>query len=270
MRVHCGIISLARAGDRRALMAAELARAGVAADWLDAIDGAAVPEATLLAECRPEGPWGIFKPKDMACTLSHARLWERFLASEADLCLVLEDDVFLSPDLAGWLADTSWWPLDADIVKLERWRDDRLLVFLDALGAQHQGRQLRRMHSRHSGSAAYMLNRRAARALLEARPFNVTIDQLLFHVNASPVARGLTRYQVSPALAVQGNEPPALPGAPRPPRQRLRGVAALRQALKRGWRELGYPPATWARLALGRIRAEKITYAPGPLPAAPQ
>ncbi len=261
MKVYCAMVSLARANARRKLMVAEAERAGLAFDVVDAVDAAAFSEATLLRDCRREGPWGYFHTQNMACTLSHAAIWERFLARDEDLCLVIEDDVFLSPELVSWVADTGWWPKDADIVKLERWRDDRMRVILEDGGGAHLGRRVLRLLSRHPGSAGYMLTRVAATHLLAWRPYDLTIDQLLFNSNASSAARALVVYQVSPAMIVQGNEPPAA-GQTAGTRHRPVGMTLLRHQLRRGYHELAYPMATLVKLLTRRARTEKISYVP--------
>ena len=262
------VISLRRAEGRRAAMRAELAQAGVTATFFDALDMSQTPEAEFLKDCRRDGAWGHFHTRNMACTLSHARVWEAFLAGGADLCLVLEDDVFLSADLGAWLDDLSWWPEGADVVKIERWRSDGLKVLLDTARTAHLGRSLRRLLSRHSGSAGYLLTRKAARQLLAAKPYSVSIDQLLFNANASPVARRMRLWQVQPALAEQGNDPAGEQSLVED-RERPQGLALLRQKLARGLREIAYPPSVVMQLISGRARLESIRFEPrqpkGPL-----
>lgn len=267
-RLYSEMVSLGRAHERRALMAAECARAGIRVTLYDAVDMAVVPYEAMLLECRPEGPWGVFHHQNMACTLSHVRIWERFLTTDAAFCLVLEDDVFIAPDLGRWLADLSWWPDGADIVKLERWRSNRLKVLLDQPGHGHLGRRVQRMRSRHSGSAGYILTRDTAEGLLAAAPYGLTIDQLLFNANASTAARGLALYQITPALIEQGNEPP--PRAPRTEtRLRPAGLALLRQKLKRGYHEIAYPLSALAAALTGRARAVTVPYQASTLTDAP-
>ena len=127
-------------------------------------------KACCAPGAKSEGPWGSFALQNMACTLSHDLIWQRFLKTDAEFAFVLEDDVFIAPDLGEWLADTSWWPKDADLIKFERWRSDGLYVLLGGDPLQpHKGRALHRMFSRQSGSAGYMLTRAAAEKFL-ARP----------------------------------------------------------------------------------------------------
>jgi glycosyl transferase family 25 len=260
MKLHAEMINLERARERREKMRAELAQAGVSADFYPAFDLQQSSRDEMLAQCRADGPWGAFHDSNMAITISHAQVWERFLSGDADLCLVMEDDIFISPDLGAWLDDLSWWPKDAGIVKIERWRARRLRVLLQTKGKTHLGRNIKRLLSRHVGAAGYILTRDAATALLAERPFALTIDNLLFNFNASPVARNMKVYQIDPALVEQGNEPPqSQPNTA--PRHRPTGMALLRQKLKRAYFELAYPASTLAKALAGQARLARITYA---------
>ncbi|GGH38659.1 hypothetical protein GCM10010973_34040 [Cribrihabitans marinus] len=255
-----------QATGRAALMERELHRAGLSATRIDAVDCAQLSRDDLLRDCRPEGPWGYFQTKDMACTLSHAKAWLAFLASGAEVALILEDDVFLSPELGDWLADMSWWPEDAGLVRFERWRSPRLRVTLGRGGRSHLGRDIRRMRSRNPGGAAYAISRDAARLFLDQRPFDITLDGLLFNPSASRAARKVAIYQVQPAMAEQGNEAPGEVGEG-PPRHRPTGPALLRQKLRRARAEIGSGLRTTLDLALGRASLERIRFEPRALPA---
>jgi len=261
MKLYAEMINLGRAKDRRDHMTAELQSAGISADFFPAFDYTEHSDEETLSYCRPDGPWGVFPKPNMAATISHAQAWERFLASDATHCLIMEDDIFISPELREWLNDFSWWPEDADIVKLERWRSENQFVLLENLGhADHLGRQIRSVLSRHMGAAGYLLSRSAAKKLLASRPFGMVVDHILFNVNASAVSKKFRIYQIQPALVVQGNEPPNATfymGE----RQRPKGKALLKQKLKRGYYELAYSPRTILKALSGKARTARISYA---------
>ena len=267
MSVYIEMINLGRAADRRAHMRPEMARAGFEAIFHPAFDFTEHAETDILSRCKREGPWGTFHTPNMAATISHALAWERFLASDANHCLIMEDDIFIAPELGAWLKDLSWWPADADIVKLERWRskNGKVRVLMEPPTATHRGRALRKLLSRHMGAAGYMLSRKAAEKLLAAQPFDMVIDHILFNTNASKPARGMNIYQVSPAMIIQGNEPDDSPfymGE----RKRPKGMALIRQKLKRAYYELAYPVATVFKLVSGRAKLGKVTFEKGALP----
>jgi len=267
MTIPIFLIGLERATGRARLMEQELQKAGLSATRVNAVDCDAATRQDFLRDCREEGPWGYFHTKDMACTLSHAKAWETLIASGAEQALILEDDVFLTPELADWLNNPSWWPPDADIVRFERWRSTKLYVALGRKGSSHLGRDLRQIRSRYPGGAAYALTRKAAQHFLAQKPFDITLDGLLFNPSASAAARQVNIYQVIPAMVEQGNEAPGevQMGAPR---QRPTGWPLFRQKVRRGIAEIDGGVRTIANLALGRATLEKIVYAPQVLPDA--
>lgn len=242
-------------------MRAALADAGIEAEFVSAVDLQDTPDAQLLQHCSSFGPWGAFAPGNMACTLSHARVWEQFLASDADVALVFEDDVFISAELSNWLTDLSWWPTGCELVNIEFWRSDSLRVLLGTGTRNHLGRQLAPMLSRNPGSAGYLLTRAAAQQLLATQPFDLSIDQLLFNPLVSPLAVSLNPYQITPALVKQGNTPPDegsfLGHATRRPDPAVR----WRQKRLRGMAELRALPLYLLRLISGRARLARVTYA---------
>ncbi|MEP2030885.1 MAG: glycosyltransferase family 25 protein [Paracoccaceae bacterium] len=257
--VYAAVVSLKRAIARREVMEVELTKAKITYEMVDAIDVRETDESVLRAGCKDEGPWGSFALQNMACTLSHELIWQKFLKTDAEFAFVFEDDVFIAPDLGEWLADTSWWPKDADMVKFERWRSDGLYVILGSDLQHHNGRDIQRMYSRQSGSAGYMLTRDAAEKFLARRPYDVSIDQLLFNAAASPAARKMKIYQVQPAMIEQGNDPiPAQAlGAHR---HRPTGMALVRQKLWRGINEIRFPLPVLARVLTGRARPTQIRF----------
>ncbi len=257
-KVPIYLINLATATERRALVQRELAAAGLTATLVEAIDARTLTRDTLLQDCKAEGPWGFFHTKDMVCTLSHQKAWRQFFESDAKIGLFLEDDVFLSPELGDWLADLSWWPAGADIIKLERWRDDRLVVALSTAATEHLGRSVARLRSRHSGGAAYLMTRDAAHRFAESQPFSMGVDHLLFNLPASRLARQSRIYQVNPALVEQGNDVPG--GIVGPPRGRPKGWAGVRQGLRRGILEVTWPLRLLPGIALSLHRLVRITY----------
>lgn len=263
-KLHIEMINLVRATDRRTRMEAELKNAGVKANFHPAYDMQAHPREEMLTQCLTEGPWGVFQDGNMAITISHAQVWERFLETDATHCLVMEDDIFIAPELGQWISDLSWWPADADMVKLERWRGNKLKVLLSENTQHVRGRHITRLLSRHVGAAGYILTRKAAQSFLATRPFDITVDNLLFNFNASRAARALNVYQITPALIEQGNEPAEM-FRKTTVKLRPKGLALLRQKIRRGYHEVAYPLPTLLKFLSGRARLHQIPYAAGPV-----
>lgn len=253
--VWVGVVNLRRQPERRARMVEELARAGVEAEFIDAVDAREVGRELLLKEVYDRGPWGRLKLGHMGCTLSHIRALERFLSRPEPFALVLEDDVHISADLGDWVSEAPrWWPSDADVVKIECWRRNGTWLVMGP-ATRVQGRELRRLHSRHMGAAGYFVSRRAAERILAHRPRDMVIDHLLFNMNASPLARSLRLYQAQPALVRQVETPrgaAARPGETVPREKLEQGLDYWRRELRRGWMEINRAPRQAVQIACGR------------------
>ena len=205
-RCEVRVVHLARATARRTLMEAELARVGITADGWDAVDAREAANVQRLTPIPDNGAWGPMHGHAKGCLASHLDALAAFLKGDASHLLMLEDDVFLADDLANWTKG-DYWPQGADVLKLERWRDDRLKIVLDRAAQSHSNRQIKRLRTRHSGSAGYIITRVGAQIVLSSGLLSLPVDHLLFNPFVSPVARRLEAYQVTPALIVQGNEP---------------------------------------------------------------
>jgi glycosyl transferase, family 25 len=101
------VINLARSPERRAHVTAELERARVDYEIVEAIDGRDLdmddPQTIeSIAPSMLNSSW--FMPSHVAVALSHLRVYRKILADGLDRALVLEDDVTVPADLNS-LAD---------------------------------------------------------------------------------------------------------------------------------------------------------------------
>ena len=134
-----------------------------------------------------------------ACVLSHREVWRQFLAGKDPYCCVLEDDVFISPDFPRFINSEDWIPTDCNLLKIETVHQEVLISRKTTAGLD---RQLSVLRSLHLGTAAYIVSRRGAQALLDAtlQPERA-VDRILFE------EAGLKRlhpvYQWYPALCSQ-------------------------------------------------------------------
>ena len=140
--VNSFLLSLARADERRERMRRTLAEAGIKAEFVEAVGVETTSKEDLLSSCKSDGPWGVFQPGNMAFTISHALVWERFLASDAQYAAIFEDDIFISPELQLWLQDMGWWPEDCALVRLEFWCSRALRFILGTRAQTYLGRKL--------------------------------------------------------------------------------------------------------------------------------
>ena len=144
-------------------------------------------------------PMGGLSRFELACLASHRKAWMIFLESGADAACFMEDDVHISPEFAGFLADSDWIPGQVHAVQLETMFEK---ICLARASAPAKGRKLARIYSEHQGCAGYILTVRGARRFLELTNNPVLpLDYLVFP--KFPQQFGLDLYQVMPALVAQ-------------------------------------------------------------------
>lgn len=201
MRVY--VINLARRPDRRAHMSQRAAEIGLKLEFVDAVD--ARDFGAERSEVRVGGtPFGRIADGDLACTLSHRKVWRLIEQRGEPYAVVLEDDVRLADDAVQFFSDTSWIPPDAKIVKVERYGGRRRRISVDRERLQARDRSVFRFHTRNVGSAGYVISRAGAREMLEAtRSVSVPVDQILFNPVATGIFLRMKPFVLEPALCEQ-------------------------------------------------------------------
>ena len=195
------LINLARRPDRLEAMNAAGARLGLTFTRIQALD--ARTAGALNDYFTDSGPLGEIPRGDKACLVSHRQAWQQFIVGGDSHAAILEDDVVLSPAAARFLKEASWIASGIDVVKLEHYGPKGQSVLLSDFLDVGGGFRIARMHSRHTGAAAYILSRRAAQMLLAEQRFNLPVDHLLFNPNNSPLFQRLKPWQLLPAIARQ-------------------------------------------------------------------
>ena len=180
-------------------METQLARLDVAAERVEAITIADVPQHLIDAQLRPRRPWRI-TAGDLACGLSHQQVWKAIVLRKLDSALVLEDDALLSPTLLDLLEPGILERAGADIIRLETWASRARLGTREyRVGST----VLRELASAQLGSAAYIISREAA-ALSLAHPArdDMAVDRFLFRRGGFHLLNSRV-LQAVPAAAVQ-------------------------------------------------------------------
>ena len=116
--IPCFVINLATETVRRNGMAARLQAHGLAAHWIDAVDGRGAARAAVLARAdmaRARRVYGELSPTEVACACSHLEVYRRIVAERIPHALILEDDVVLADDIADLLATSGASSLAARI-----------------------------------------------------------------------------------------------------------------------------------------------------------
>ncbi len=254
------VINLDRRPDRRDFMARQLDGMGVEWERFPAVDAAAVPEAEMAKTFDLDDPIIRMGPGSRGCTLSHLEVMRRVAAGKAPAALVIEDDLELSPELAGFVRSAGWLPHGIGVIRFEKWSKRRTRKLLGpAIGASPvPGRTLHRLHSRIGGSGCHIVTRDAAARFTDLRGrLRFPIDHLLFNFGLSPAARKVGVAMVLPALARQSWG--TLPSDISPAVKAIRKPLLAR--LRRGWYEVNRAPAQAAAVLCQRARLREITYA---------
>jgi len=197
------LINLARRPDRLAAMASQAEKLGLRLTRRNARDARDAGDGTLDRWFRSGGPLGEIPRGDKCCSLSHRDAWQALRDSGADYAAVLEDDVVLKDGARFVLGGSDWIPKGVDLIKLEHYGPAGQSVLLSDFVNVEQNFRIARMHSRHTGAAAYILSRQAADMLLAIPQFDLPVDHLLFNPNNSKVFARLQPWQLLPAIARQ-------------------------------------------------------------------
>ncbi|MDL2336840.1 MAG: glycosyltransferase family 25 protein [Pseudomonadota bacterium] len=164
------VINLDRSADRRRMMQARLATAGLVAQFFPAVDGRVLRRDSMDDLEKASG----LSDGEVGCYLSHLSVWRAISESRVARALVLEDDVRLDPALNAILADLASPPCnEIDLIRL-------------SCSQKAVGKTLMKLSSHRSlllptknpsSAMAYVVTMRGAKRLLNAlsRPF-IPID----------------------------------------------------------------------------------------------
>jgi len=178
------VINLDRAPERLARITTQLQRLGLDFQRIAAVDARALTPAqhAALDEAAYRSKHGMTPVLgELGCYLSHVEAMHRFLASDANFALVLEDDVLLHDSLPGVLRGLMAQPTRWDVAKLSAVHSGTPVPY----SMVAPGYELAVMLSRCTGASAYLLNRYAARRYLDSTngllpmelPFDHVFDQ---------------------------------------------------------------------------------------------
>jgi len=176
------VINLDRAPDRLARITAQMQRLGLPFHRMAAVDARSMTpaqEAQLdeSAYRRKHGMSPLLG--ELGCYLSHVQVMRAFLASNAELALVMEDDVLLHDSLPAVLEGLARHSQRWDMCKLSAVHSGTPQLLLEL----SPGHRLAVMLSRCTAASAYVLNRKAAQSYLHGPdpllPMSLPIDHVI-------------------------------------------------------------------------------------------
>ncbi len=142
-----------------------------------------------------------FMLTEEACLVGHVLAWRQFLASDFQHAIILEDDAVPQPGFEPVIQALLRRRVDTDIVKLEGIyrRGGRKVLHVESVADHQLVRSLRPC----SGSAGYLITRKAAAMLMERVGHTlVPMDDFLW----SPLWHGLRLADVSPWIVMQSGD----------------------------------------------------------------
>ncbi len=200
------LINLDCRQDRLEWSRKQLDRHGIFFHRIAAIDKTEANHLSKTAGFQPF-PGFVLSDGEIGCFLSHIKAWKEFLKTGNEYCLVLEDDVVVSPSLRHFLDHFARSSIEADTVRVETYLSP---VRLERRVARRIGSvSLHRLQSNHGGAAAYILSRPFALKLLNSTALPLLqVDHLLFDP-ISPFFDKARIFQTMPGLCIQGDRMPA-------------------------------------------------------------
>lgn len=178
------LINLPRSADRRRTMEARLAGIGLPFTLVPGVDGRAEwdrirPTVDMAGFSRQTGR--DITPGDAGCYHAHLDVWRRFLATDAAVALILEDDVVFHPEFRDALAEALRVRAHWDYLQLNAIRAKQ------PVRQAYAGEwQLKAYLGPATGTGAYLITRALAEALLPRmlpirRPIDHELDRSHLH-----------------------------------------------------------------------------------------
>lgn len=195
-------INLARRTDRRAAVEQQLARLAIPGERVEASRAESLPPE-LVAHHAALGAHSRLSLREFSVGVSHRQACQQFLATHDQYALILEDDIVLSPRLPAFLEAFKQDPQELDLLRLETFnRPSQISTHpKGTLG----GYALHSIHGWAWGSAAYIISRGAAQALVDnPHALDNIIDRVLYRPHRT-ILGPIKRRQLVPALAIQAD-----------------------------------------------------------------
>lgn len=187
--------------ERRRFMERQLSRLGVEYEIIEAVDKRAIPPRQWRRYSEEEAVRVAGREVsigEVACFLSHIRLWERLAAGAAAEALIMEDDAGVGASLFGVLKNRHKLP--GDYERICFYTDGHLKPFGGFVSGLHRAARYRVLADHN---LAYLLTAAGAKKLLEQ------VDSLCMPLDAfmgvdSPTGKsrtGIVNYGIFPAVA---------------------------------------------------------------------
>lgn len=174
------VVNMKHHADRREAAAAQLARVGLTPTFFEAVNGREMPASDAALQDVPGRLRRAAKPLmpgEMGCYLSHWRIFEKMVAEDVPMALVLEDDLVIADELPAVLDALARDGLPPfDLIKLAI-SETGLSRSFDAIVDLTAESKLVRHHNVCNSTVAYVITKAGAQRFLEyGMPIRYPID----------------------------------------------------------------------------------------------
>ncbi|MDO4441603.1 MAG: glycosyltransferase family 25 protein [Moraxella sp.] len=194
------VISLTIANDRRTHIRKEFSKQNIPFEFFDAITPNQLIETAQLLKIDLNKNQ-ILSNNELACLLSHVRLWKKAIDENMDHIAIFEDDIYLSKDAHLFLNNSNWIDNDWGFIKIEKTIEKALLKNPILLSEDHT---ISLLNSVHLATGGYILSKTIAQQLYNhfLTLTNIDhIDQFLFKTVLEESIVPI--YQINPVLCIQ-------------------------------------------------------------------
>lgn len=168
------LINMDSATKRLADMNARLDAMGLKAERVPGVNGRElnypIPEFSEISYMLMHGR--RTSPPEIGCYLSHVACAQKFTEGDADIALILEDDVVFDDDFLNAIDEAVLNGGDWDLLRLTTVSNGRKFPFRPL----SNGRWLAIAITREKGSGAYLVNRRAGKWISKLIPMRLAYD----------------------------------------------------------------------------------------------
>lgn len=190
------IINMPSATDRRAAVTGQLAGLNLDPNWIDAVRGKDMTATEVASVYDESNNRRYFRRAlsagEIGCYVSHRKAWQALLDSEADLAVILEDDICVSdqfPQAIAALHSAN----NFDLIKLA---DDRNCPIIQSRAA-HAGFEWVSYKRVPNCANGYAISREGAKKLLSRAKFYRPVDiDMQFYRELNLTVAGLIPYCV--------------------------------------------------------------------------
>lgn len=191
-------INLSRSEARRIYIEEMAASAGISIERVEAVDGQMLSNIQLDAVRPSHTTTRSMTRSEIACFLSHRKVWSLISQGVSPYGAVFEDDIYMSRNLLPLLADSNWIKPSMDFIKLDK--ATKKQVKLGPPEVIVNDLKVSKLLSKHMGCGGYIISKHCATDLLKkTETFDGPVDMTLFHTDRG-LSTHLTLWQVNPAV----------------------------------------------------------------------